>query len=95
MHSAILHAWRYIILALGAALITLVYVLPLSPRTISGWTWLLALSLPFCFAVGVAGHVILRYRPSNKILQFFAIAMACIFVSILTAGLLYLVGLIT
>jgi uncharacterized membrane protein len=93
MHSAISYAWRYVILALGAALITVVYVLPSPPKTISGWAWLLALSLPFSFAVGVAGH--LYYRPSNKILQFSVVTMACIAIVLVTSGLLYLVGLIT
>lgn len=94
MYSAITIAWRYATLALGAALITLVYVLPSTPKTISGWAWLLALSLPFSFAVGVAGHLVLHYRPSNKIRQFSVVAVACVVIALLTAGLLYLVGLI-
>ena len=94
MHSAISHAWRYVILALGAALIVLVYVLPSAPKTISGWVWLLALSLPFSFAVGVAGHLILHYRPPNKILQFSVVVAACAAIALLSGGLLYLVGLI-
>jgi hypothetical protein len=93
MHPAISHALRYLILTVGAVLIMLVYVLPSTPKTIVGWAWLFVLSLPYSFAVGIAGHLILRYRSSNKILQFSAVALACVAIVLLTAGLLYLVGL--
>jgi len=92
MQSVTAFAIRYALLSLGATLLLVVYALPSPPRSLSGWLWLLGLSLPFTFLVGLVGNVVLRYRPPETWRRITAVLGATVIIVVSTAGFFYFFG---
>jgi hypothetical protein len=92
MQSVTAFAIRYALLSLGATLLLVVYALPSLPRILPGWLWVIGLSLPFTFLVGLMGDVILRYRPPETWQRIAAVLGATVIIVISTAGFFYFIG---
>jgi hypothetical protein len=92
MQSVTAFAIRYALLSLGATLLLVVYALPSLPRTLSDWFWVIGLSLPFTFLVGLMGDVVLLYRPPETWRHITAVLGATVIIVISTAGFFYFFG---
>ena len=92
MYSIHSLAKRYFILSVVASLVTIAYVLPSFPNSVSGWLWVFGLSLPFSFFVGVASDIIIHYRPSTRWRRYSGVIAALIFLVVLSAAFFYMVG---
>jgi hypothetical protein len=95
MQSVTAFAIRYALLSLGATLLLVVYALPLLPRTLSGWLWVIGLSFLFTFLVGLMGDVVLRYRPPETWRRITAVLGATVVIVISTASFFYFVGVVS
>jgi hypothetical protein len=95
MQSVTAFAIRYMLLSLGATLLLVVYALPSLPSSLSGWLWVIGLSLPFTFLVGLVGDVVLRYQPPETWRRITAVFGATVIIVISTAGFFYFAGVLS
>jgi hypothetical protein len=94
MHAALAYIGRLALLFGGASLLVVLYLLPSYPRTLSGWLWMVALSVPYALVVGAAGSIVRRAWPPDSIAGLFASVLSLVVIGVATWTYLWQCGVL-